>query len=59
MPFMTIDMLGGVFNDLSLAFKSDFNVIASVTYSLVVVRAHNPVTAVLGPNTRYLLVLCI
>lgn len=36
-PFMTIDMLGGVFNDLSLAFKSDFNVIASVTYSLVVV----------------------
>ncbi|KAH9933337.1 PQ loop repeat-domain-containing protein [Fomitopsis serialis] len=36
-PFMTVDMLGGVFNDLSLAFKSDFNVIASVTYSLVVV----------------------
>ncbi|KAH9840118.1 PQ loop repeat-domain-containing protein [Rhodofomes roseus] len=36
-PFMTVDMLGGVFNDLSLAFKSDFNVIASVTYTLVVV----------------------
>ncbi|KZT09864.1 uncharacterized protein LAESUDRAFT_722014 [Laetiporus sulphureus 93-53] len=36
-PFMTIDMLGGVFNDLSLAFKSEFNVIAGVTYSLVVV----------------------
>ncbi|KZT70733.1 hypothetical protein DAEQUDRAFT_764312 [Daedalea quercina L-15889] len=35
--FMTVDMLGGVFNDLSLAFKSEFNVIASVTYSLVVV----------------------
>lgn len=37
-PFMTIDMLGGVFNDLSLAFKAQFNVIASITYSLVVVR---------------------
>lgn len=35
--FMTIDALGGVFNDLSLAFKGDFDVIAGVTYSLVVV----------------------
>ncbi|KAI0075326.1 PQ-loop-domain-containing protein, partial [Panus rudis PR-1116 ss-1] len=34
--FMLIDLLGGVFNDLSLAFKSDFDVIAGVTYSLVV-----------------------
>lgn len=37
MPFMTIDMLGGVFNDLSLAFKDKFIVLASITYTLVVV----------------------
>lgn len=35
--FMTIDMLGGVCNDLSLAFKSQFNVIGGVSYSLVAV----------------------
>lgn len=35
--FMTIDLLGGVFSDLSLAFKTKFDVIAGVTYSLVVV----------------------
>lgn len=34
---MTIDMLGGVFNDLSLAFKDKFIVLASITYTLVVV----------------------
>lgn len=39
MPFMTIDMLGGVFNDLSLAFKEKFIVLASITYTLVVVSA--------------------
>ncbi|KAL6307228.1 PQ loop repeat-domain-containing protein [Sparassis latifolia] len=36
--FMTVDMLGGVFSDLSLAFKQKFDVIAAVTYSLVVRR---------------------
>ena len=36
-PFMTIDMLGGVFNDLSLAFKDKFIVLAAITYTLVVV----------------------
>ncbi|KAI0369137.1 hypothetical protein BV20DRAFT_1036659 [Pilatotrama ljubarskyi] len=35
--FMTVDLLGGVFNDLSLAFKDKFDVVAGVTYSLVVV----------------------
>ncbi|KZT64411.1 hypothetical protein DAEQUDRAFT_678586 [Daedalea quercina L-15889] len=36
-PFMTIDMLGGVFSDLSLAFKPPpFNDIAAISYSLVV-----------------------
>ena len=40
-PFMTIDMLGGVFNDLSLAFKENFIVLASITYTLVVVSARS------------------
>ncbi|EKM50493.1 uncharacterized protein PHACADRAFT_200439 [Phanerochaete carnosa HHB-10118-sp] len=35
--FMAIDLLGGVFSDLSLVFKSRFDVIAGVAYSLVVV----------------------
>ncbi|TRM60787.1 PQ loop repeat-domain-containing protein [Schizophyllum amplum] len=35
-PFMLIDLLGGVFSDLSLAFAPKFDVIAGVTYSLVV-----------------------
>lgn len=34
---MTIDLLGGVFSDLSLVFKPRFDVIAGVAYSLVVV----------------------
>lgn len=34
---MLVDMLGGVFSDLSLAFKEDFDIIAGVTYSIVVV----------------------
>lgn len=34
---MFIDMMGGVFSTLSLVFKTEFDVIAAVTYSLVVV----------------------
>jgi len=34
---MTIDLLGGIFSDLSLVFKKDVDVIAAVVYSLVVV----------------------
>ena len=37
--FISVDLLGGVFNDLSLVFKESFDVVAGVTYSLVVVRA--------------------
>lgn len=36
-PFMAIDLMGGVFSDLSLVFKAKFDVIAGVAYSLVVV----------------------
>lgn len=41
-PFMAIDMLGGIFSDLSLVFRPPpFNVIAAVSYSLVVVRTRS------------------
>jgi hypothetical protein len=36
-PFMAIALMGGVFSDLSLVFKSKFDVIAGVAYSCVVV----------------------
>jgi len=35
--FMVVDLLGGVFSDLSLAFKDEFDIIASISGSLVVV----------------------
>ncbi|TDL24079.1 hypothetical protein BD410DRAFT_786774 [Rickenella mellea] len=35
--FMFIDLMGGVFSDLSLAFRPEFDVIAGVAYTLVVV----------------------
>ncbi|KAJ7489675.1 PQ loop repeat-domain-containing protein [Mycena galericulata] len=34
--FMLVDMMGGLFSDLSLAFKGKFDVTIGVTYSLVV-----------------------
>jgi hypothetical protein len=34
---MMIDMTGGIFSDLSLAFRDGFSITASITYSLVVV----------------------
>lgn len=37
LPFMFTDMMGGVFNDLSLVFKEKFDVLASVSYSIIVV----------------------
>ena len=40
--FMLIDLLGGVFSDLSLAFKAPFDVIAAITYSLVIVSIPHP-----------------
>ncbi|KAI0741628.1 PQ loop repeat-domain-containing protein [Daedaleopsis nitida] len=36
-PFMTVDLSGGVFNVLSLVFKGEFDVLAGTTYALVVV----------------------
>ena len=35
---MLVDMMGGVLSDLSLAFKDKFDVVAGITYSLVIVR---------------------
>ncbi|KDR80582.1 hypothetical protein GALMADRAFT_1092400 [Galerina marginata CBS 339.88] len=37
MLFISVDIMGGVFNVLSLVFKEDFDVIATVTYSTVIV----------------------
>ena len=37
--FLLIDILGGVFNNLSLVFKEKFDVVASLTYTLVIVSS--------------------
>ncbi|KAJ7509652.1 PQ-loop-domain-containing protein, partial [Mycena galericulata] len=50
--FMVVDMLGGVFSDLSLAFKDKFDVIAGITYTLVVVLDALVVLAALLLNPR-------
>ncbi|KAF7344016.1 PQ-loop-domain-containing protein [Mycena venus] len=52
MVFMAVDMLGGVFSDLSLAFKDRFDIIAGITYSLVVVLDGFVVLAALILNPR-------
>lgn len=38
--FMLVDLLGGIFSDLSLAFKTRFDTIAAITYSLVIVGVY-------------------
>lgn len=38
---MFVDLMGGIFSDLSLVFKADLDVIAAVTYSIVVVSPLN------------------
>lgn len=38
MSFVVIDWLGGIFSVLSLVFKEKFDVIAGITYALVIVR---------------------
>ncbi|KAK7445375.1 hypothetical protein VKT23_014792 [Stygiomarasmius scandens] len=50
--FMFIDAAGGLFSDLSLVFKTEFDVIASVTYSLVVVMDSVIIVAALFLNPR-------
>lgn len=37
LPFLTIDVLGGLFSDLSLIFRDKFDVIAAIAYTLVIV----------------------
>lgn len=37
MTFLLIDILGGVFNNLSLAFKEKFDAVASLSFTLVIV----------------------
>ncbi|KAF7309134.1 hypothetical protein MKEN_01115500 [Mycena kentingensis (nom. inval.)] len=50
--FMLVDMLGGVFSVLSLVFRRKWDVIAGVTYSLVVVLDGVIVVAALVLNPR-------
>ncbi|KAJ3799130.1 PQ loop repeat-domain-containing protein [Lentinula aff. detonsa] len=55
--FMTVDLLGGVFSDLSLVFKSGvFDIVPAVTYSLVVVMDGAVILAawILNPRARRL-----
>jgi hypothetical protein len=52
--FMLVDMLGGVFNDLSLLFRPGrFDIVAGVTYSLVVVMDGAVLVAALILNPRH------
>ncbi|KAJ3517762.1 hypothetical protein NLJ89_g311 [Agrocybe chaxingu] len=50
--FISIDIMGGIFNNLSLAFKEEFDIIASVMYSAVVVLESVIVIAALILNPR-------
>ncbi|KAF5373268.1 hypothetical protein D9615_007478 [Tricholomella constricta] len=52
--FITIDLLGGVFSDLSLIFRPKFDIIAAVAYSLVIVMDGLIVIAamILNPRAR-------
>ncbi|KAF4610756.1 hypothetical protein D9613_006898 [Agrocybe pediades] len=54
MLFITVDILGGVFNLLSLVFKEKFDAIAAVTYAAVVVLDSVIVVAalILNPKAR-------
>ncbi len=37
--FLLVDILGAVLNDLSLVFRVKFDIIAAITYTLVIVRS--------------------
>lgn len=50
--FISIDMIGGVFNDLSLVFKKEFDAIAAASYTLVVVLDGVVLVAALILNPR-------
>lgn len=53
-PFMTIDLLGGVFSDLSLIFRPKFDIIAAATFTAVIVMDGLVIIAalVLNPLAR-------
>jgi len=40
LTFMAVDMLGGIFSCLSLAFRPEFDGVAAATYVAVVVRMY-------------------
>ncbi|KAG5647433.1 hypothetical protein DXG03_009363 [Asterophora parasitica] len=53
-PFITIDLLGGVFSVLSLLFRSKFDIIAGIAYSIIIVMDGLIVIAaiILNPRAR-------
>ena len=56
---MVVDMLGGIFSDLSLVFKAPpFNTIAAISYSLVVVCVLNPLSSLPPLPSDYLPLHC-
>ncbi|KAF8637666.1 hypothetical protein AX17_002734 [Amanita inopinata Kibby_2008] len=52
LTFMLVDLIGGVFSDLSLAFKEKFDVVAGVAYTLVIVMDGIVLLAALILNPR-------
>ena len=50
--FMVISLLGRAFSDLSLEFKSKFEVLAGVAYSPVVVSARSAGTAMASDGSN-------
>lgn len=42
MVFMAVDICGGIFSIISLAFKEKFNVFMSITYLVVIVSSTLP-----------------
>ncbi|KAF7301030.1 hypothetical protein MIND_00666800 [Mycena indigotica] len=50
--FMTIDLMGGVFSDLSLVFKPKFDGIAAISYSIVIAMDAGVILSALLLNPR-------
>lgn len=56
--FLTVDILGGIFSDLSLVFRDKFDVVAAMSYNLIIVSsalcpAHDSHPATPGNGWRH------
>lgn len=50
--FLTIDILGGLFSDLSLVFRNHFDIVAAILYTLVIVMDSVVLVAAVILNPR-------